>query len=203
MRGPLAGPRVPPLFPTTASMTPRPPRRTSRFREAHAIQLTTLGKTAAGIAVACAIASRFAILAAVRNVFRTFRAFAVGASETTFLALNYVSGACLLLGATGLLLRKTWGWWACLAGAVIGLGDMARLFSGLFAIINPDHPEAAVTTALITQMISGPALLYLGLVVVLCLRPLRETYRVSSPPRTRRRAAEADGDPDTWRDPGP
>lgn len=167
-----------------ARRTPRQnSRHSERLAEARRIELIPLAKAAAGIAVVTAVVSHFAIRASVKDVFQTFGAFVVGTSRSQFFLLNYVAAGCLALGAAGLLARKTWGWWLAFAGALIGIGDMVRIYSGLFAIINPDHPKAAETTTAILQMVIGPALLFVGLAVLLCLRPMRETYRISSRPR--------------------
>lgn len=160
-----------------------PSYRSERLAAARRIELTPLAKASAGLAAVTALVSNVAIRASVRDVFETFGAFVVGASETRFFLLNHIAGGCLVLGAAGLLARRTWGWWAAFAGAVSGLGDMVRIYGGLFAIIDPDHPRAAETAATILQMVIGPALLFAGLGVLLLLRPMRETYRISSRPR--------------------
>ena len=164
-------------------MVPSHSYHSERLAAARRIELTSLAKACAGLAAVTALVSHFAIRASVRDVFETFGAFVVGTSETRFFLLNYIAGGCLVLGAAGLLARRTWGWWATFAGAVSGLGDMVRIYGGLFAIIDPDHPRAAETTATILQMVIGPALLFAGLGVLLLLRPMRETYRISSRPR--------------------
>lgn len=161
-------------------MPRRERRHSERLTEARRIELIPLAKVAAGLAAVSAIASHLALRASVRNVRRTFGAFTLGTNEKDLLFWlpNYVAGGCLIAGAIGLIKRKTWGWWLVLLGAIGGLGDMARIYRGLFGIINPDHPKAGETAARILQMISGPALLYVGLIVLLCLRPMRQNYRV-------------------------
>ncbi len=164
-------------------MVPSHSYHSERLAAARRIELTPLAKACAGLAAVTALVSHLAIRTSVRDVFETFGAFVVGTSEARFFLLNHIAGGCLVLGAAGLLARRTWGWWATFAGAVSGLVDMVRIYGGLFAIIDPDHPRAAETTATILQMVIGPALLFAGLGVLLLLRPMRETYRISSRPR--------------------
>ncbi len=165
------------------------------MKEARRIEPSRAGTAAGILSIVCAVGSFYAILVCTLLVRRTFGAFAV-TTTTEFFLLNYITGGCLVIGGIGLLVRKTWGWWMALLGASVGLLDLARLFRGLFAIVNPDHPEAAATTATLIRFVSGPAALYIVVLVVLARSDVRENFRISSASRTRggRRGEEEGGD---------
>ena len=154
------------------------------MREARRIEPSKAGIAAGVLSILCALGSYFAILTCLLLVRRNFGAFAVG-TKAQFFFVNYLTGACLVLGGIGLFMRKPWGWWLALVGAILGLLDLARLFSGLFGIINPDHPEAATTVATLIRWVSVPATLYIVVLVVLGLRSLRENFRITSRERSR------------------
>ena len=159
--------------------------RSERLRSARTIRSTGLGKAAGAIAIVLAFVALIATWASLRSVTQNLGAFARGGPA--MLLVTYISSAALLIGGLGLLMRKTWGWWSTMFGAVLGLVGLVRLYVGLFAIVNTDHPRAAETFATIIQLIAGPALLYFGLVVLLAQRRLRETFRISDSGPVRRR----------------
>lgn len=152
--------------------------RAERLRTARSIPSTGLGKAAGAIAIVLAVVAVIATWASLRSVTRNLGAFALGGPA--MMLLTYISSGALLFGGIGLLARKSWGWWATIFGALLGLAGLARLYAGLFAIIDPEHPRAGKTVVTIVQLIAGPALLYLGVVVLLAQRRLRETFRISS-----------------------
>ena len=162
-----------------------PSCRSERLAAARRIELTPLAKASAGLAAVTALVSNVAIRASVRDVFETFGAFVVGASEARFFLLNHLAGGCLVLGAAGLLARRTWGWWAAFAGAVSGLGDMVRIYGGLFAIIDPDHPRARDGG---DDPADGDRTRALFAGLTLLLRPMRETYCIRAGPGAEGRA---------------
>lgn len=169
----------------------RSAERAERMREARRIEPSKAGTAAGILSILCALGSLLAIVMCLILVAKVFGAFALG-SRTQFFLLNLITGACLIIGGVGILVRKGWGWWLAFVGAVIGLLDLARLFRGLFAIINPDHPEAAATTVTLLQWVSGPAALYVVVLIVLTQRGVRENFRISSVDRGRGRRRSGD-----------
>lgn len=163
------------------------------MREARRIEPSKAGTAAGVLSILCALGSYVAILTCLILVREVFGAFAVG-TKSQFFLLNYVTGGCLVIGGIGLLARQTWGWWMAFVGSVVGLLDLARLFRGLFTIINPDHPEAASTTVTLMQWVLGPAMLYIVVLVVLTKRGVRENFQISSAQRSRGGRSHGDED---------
>lgn len=95
------------------------------------------------------------------------------------LMLTYMCGATLVLGGIGALVPATWGWWAAAAGALFGVLDLFRIYRGLYQSINWDHPEVETVVGKLVLFSGVPALLYVALLVLLLLRPVRLNYRVT------------------------
>lgn len=161
--------------------------RAARLRESRQIEPTRLGTIAGAIAIAAAVVAYFATHASIINVMRNVGAINRAESTLSLYLVTLISGACLVAGGVGLLIRQTWGWWVALLGALIGLGGMFRLYAGLFAIIKPNHPRAAETAAEIVTYMIAPAALYAGVVALLAQRTIRENFRISSAQAPRRR----------------
>ena len=107
------------------------------------------------------------------------RTYGVRAREDSPFLLTYIIGASLAIGSVGLWLPKTWGWWLTLVAAALGPLDLLRIYRGLYASINFDHPDVHRVIGKLSFGAGLPTTLYLTLLGVLLLRKMRANYRVT------------------------
>ena len=146
------------------------------------IERTRLSVAIGVIAILAGVAAVLLTKESIALTTRTFGVFvARGQIEGGLspLALSYVCGATLVLGGIGALIPATWGWWAAAAGAALGPFDLFRIYRGLYQSINWDYPEVETVVTKLVLFSCVPALLYVALLVLLLLRPVRLNYRIS------------------------
>ncbi len=118
-----------------------------------------------------------------RLVMRTFMVQAHQAqlaSDFHPLMLTLIVAAGLAIGGVLMLLPKAPGWWVAFGSALAGLFDLVRLFRNLFGSINMEHPRADETLATLSVYAGIPAVLYVAVLALLCLHPVRAAFRVGS-----------------------
>jgi len=160
---------------------------------------TRAGTLAAAVAL---LAAALGPLLTERSLEVVSREFGVLATRSPFTGslspflLTYLAAGCTAAGAALLLTLRRPGWWVTMSGVAMGLADLARLYVRLFGSINPDHPRADEVTLELVGIVAVPAAAYLLVAVLLCLRPVRIAFRVSSAgPRVRGGGQGGEGPP--------
>ncbi|MGD2017655.1 MAG: hypothetical protein PVJ89_06055 [Planctomycetota bacterium] len=173
--------------------------RSLALQEARRVPRTRAGTLAAAVAL---LAAALGPLLTERSLDVVSREFGVLATRSPFTGslspflLTYLAAGCTAAGAALLLTLRRPGWWVTMSGAAMGLADLARLYVRLFGSINPDHPRADEVTLELVGIVAVPAAAYLLVAVLLCLRPVRVAFRVSSAgPRARGGGQGGEGPP--------
>lgn len=149
--------------------------RTERLRSARKVQRTRLGTAVGVVSILAGVVGAFLTLWSLGAVMAEFGVLALPP-----LLLTQIAAGCAVIGGIGLLLPKTWGWWVALAGAVLGLADLFRLYRGLFGSIDPSHPRAGEVTAKLLGIVGVPALLFIAVLALLMQHSVRVSYRITS-----------------------
>jgi len=162
----------------------RPARsaRAQRLREAKTVHRTRFGTAIGALSIVAGLLGALLTIGSIGAVMKEYGVIAFRSPMTGELSpflLTYIAAGCVALGGIGLLTLQTWGWWLAVAGATFGLTDLGRLYVGLFASINPDHPRAGELTGELLLIVSIPGSMFVAIIAMLMQRSIRVAYHVS------------------------
>ncbi len=152
--------------------------RAAQRERLRSVPRTKLGITAGILAI---VVAPLAVLFTMGSLGAIQTTYGVVAMDSSPFLLTYIIGGGIVLGGIGLLLPKTWGWWLTLVAAVLGPLDLLRIYRGLYASLNFDHPDVGKVIRKLAFFAGVPTTLFVAVLVLLLVRRMRETYRVSAP----------------------